>query len=147
MARHKRFKGLGDALDERALKIEKKILKGIRQAAIAADQAAIFATPVDTGYVRSRWIVSLGAPITEVDGATVRSIDIGEEIAAAISASQGLKEIRKWRGQGSIFINNPVHYAFYLENGSSEQAPQGMLEEAVQAGLKILKELEVLEQQ
>ena len=145
MAKHKRLKGLGDAMKKRADDSQKRIFSGIRKAALAVDQAAIFATPVDTGFARSRWVVTIGQPVTSSEDGVSESIEIGGDVAAAIAASQGLKEIKKWKGVGSIFINNPLGYVVYLDEGSSEQAPQGMTEQAIAAGQAVLKELKILE--
>lgn len=144
MARHKSLKSLSKAYKGRAKEFEQKVFAGVRKAAIAADQAVVFATPVDTGFARSRWVVTIGEPVVAEDS-NVKPIEIGGDIAAAIAVSQGLSEIKRWKGIGSIFINNPLGYVVYLDQGSSEQAPQGMTDQAIKAGKAVLEKLKILE--
>lgn len=144
MAKHKTLKGLGSALIKIAARTEENVFNGVRKAALVSDQVAVLLTPVDTGYARSRWVVSIGEPVAAEQGIQ-KNINIGEEIATAIALTQAQAEIKKWKGQGSIFISNPLEYAIYLDEGSSEQAPAGMTKEAVHAGQQVLKELKLLD--
>ena len=144
MAKHKRLKSLGDAIIKRADRLQANVFEGVREAAIVTNQVAVLSTPVDTGYARSRWTTTIGFPIGSESGPTER-VELGEEIATSIALSQGVAEIKKWKGIGSIFISNPLEYAFYLDEGSSTQAPNGMTEEAIHAGQAVLRELKLLD--
>lgn len=98
----------------------------MRRAAIAADQAIVLGTPVDTGRARANWIVSIGSP----DLTTNDNTDPGGDAAI----QQGVATINGWKvGRGSIFLSNSLPYIVPLEEGSSAQAPNGMTKFAIQA--------------
>lgn len=131
----------------RLLAISKAIFgnssKRVRRAALAADQAAVLATPVDTGRARANWVVSLGSP-SKAQGRQVPTK--GSDSAARGSANaqraiaHGERVIAQWTpSKGSIFISNGVPYIQELENGSSSQAPEGMVKQALQAARKELR--------
>lgn len=135
MAKHKSLKSLAVAYKKRAKEFETKVFREVRKTGLVIQNAAIFATPVDTGYARSRWIISIGEPIADPETGVVKNIKIGQEISAAISASQGIDEIKKWDGNGSIFINNPVEYVVYLDNGTEYMPPLNISDNAIKAGI------------
>lgn len=79
----------------------------------------VMKTPVDTGRARGGWQLDVGGftdrpflPMDKSGGDTIRRE----------SANLG-----RLRFGGVVTIANPVVYAIYLEGGSSQQAPQGML--------------------
>lgn len=111
---------VGDFVRENAAQIT-------RRAAIAADQAVVQATPVDTGRARANWIVSIGTPRFS----TTEAVDPG----GGITIGQGLSVIDGYKStkQGSIFITNSLPYIAFLEDGGSAQARSGMTQFAVQA--------------
>lgn len=116
----------------------------LRQAAAVMDNIAVVTTPVDTGYARSRWVVTIGSLPAQESG-TEAGISIGEEASTAIALSQGLEVIQKWSGGESLFISNPVNYSIHLDAGSSEQAPDGMTDQAIAAGKEILNNARLLD--
>ena len=125
-----------------ASKVRANTLKAIKRAAMAADQAAVLATPVDTGRARANWIVSIGkassadADYTPTEGG--RSANEGP--AGNQALDQGRAEIARYRlGQGGIFINNNVSYIGELDAGSSSQATAGMTAAAIMAARKQLR--------
>lgn len=79
----------------------------------------ILDTPVDTGRARGNWQTDIGNPIKEA----IDRIDQGGEAAIrqaqAKIASSGMAD--------SLFMSNNLPYIEPLENGSSRQAPQGMV--------------------
>jgi len=113
--------------------------KTVRRAAIAADQAVVLATPVDTGRARANWVTSIGAPRFT----TTESVDP----AGGITIGQGLNVINTYKNtkQGSIFISNSLDYIAFLEDGSSRQAPSGMTRFAVQAAREQVKKSRLLD--
>ena len=143
MAKHKTLGGFGKAIIKIAKDIQPNTIEGVRKAALVVDQVAVIQTPVDTGYARSRWVASIGIPVAAETGVQSR-VEIGGEIAAAIAISQASSVIKTWKGIGSIFISNPLEYVVYLDEGSSEQAPEGMSEDAIQAGRQALRDIRIL---
>ena len=122
---------------QRRMKVLSKITLGnvekrVRKAALAADQVAVIATPVDTGRARANWRVGIGTnPAGFDEDATDKS--------GSATIAQGQSTISTWKsGQGSIFISNNVPYIIPLDEGSSAQAPNGMSAAAIQAARKFL---------
>ena len=117
--------------------VKANTLKNVKRAAIAADQAAVLATPVDTGRARANWLVSIGAPNYETTTST--------EANAALTQGRFTAGTYKL-GAGGIFITNSVPYIVALDKGHSKQNPEGMTEAAIQAArrqfgdAKLLKE-------
>lgn len=76
--------------------------------------------PVDTGYSRSQWHINLGSPDTSVGTKPGR----GTTIDLPLSDLARLSGVTK---DSIIFVTNSVDYIQYLEEGSSQQAPSGMI--------------------
>lgn len=142
MARHKTLKAFAKALGIRTAKMRRETTINVRKAALAVHQTAVLTTPVDTGYVRSKWMVTINVPVTVVDNAESRGPLIAD--ATGIAMSQGAQAINSWQGVGSIFVNNAVFYSSILDNGSSVQAPTGMTDHAIAAGRRVLRDLKLL---
>ncbi len=130
----------------RADKIVKNLNKTTRKAALAADQAVVLATPVDTSRARSNWITSLGSPVTSSinpyspgkGGAT------GEASGqAAINQAAGVISQRTI-GQ-DIYITNNLPYIQKLNEGSSAQAPAGFVQASVAAGISVIKNARIVD--
>lgn len=79
--------------------------------------------PVDTGYSRSQWRLSVGEPDLTVDDPPTRrgTRSVVPAPRADLGALSGVN------AQSEIFIANSVHYVQYLEEGSSAKAPNGMV--------------------
>lgn len=83
-------------------------------------KGVIFRTPVDTGRARGGWLVTVGSPTKdESDQGTDRTGNTTLAKGTAVIASA--KEFKK------IFIDNNVNYIEFLEDGSSAQAPAGIV--------------------
>lgn len=81
-------------------------------------------TPVDTGRARASWVISLETP--------GQSPGIPEnakfsESAATAKASGQLSKVNQIKPFSTVFISNNLPYIEVLEDGSSKQAPQGMV--------------------
>lgn len=104
--------------------------------ALAIDQALVLATPVDTGRARANWQASTSAPITQAND------DTDKQGGATISRNAA--RIRQRLGGQDIFITNNVPYIEQLNQGSSAQAPANFVEQAIQAGLQVLRNARLL---
>lgn len=114
----KKFKSLSTRVLER---IERNI-KGV---ALGIHENLVETTPVDTGWAKNNWLPKVGGQITEPAGSP-ESVDTN-------AATSGLNEIAGWKsGKGPINITNNVPYIGRLNQGSSDQAPEGFVEKAVQ---------------
>ena len=70
-------------------------------------------TPVDTGRARGGWQVDNASPEIDQNG--------------AMTISKGAFAINKTPFSANVIISNNVDYILFLEDGSSQQAPQGMV--------------------
>lgn len=82
--------------------------------------------PVDTGWARANWGCSLGKPKTGTIGRYP-----GKGNTSNIPIFDLTSVLAKARPFGIIWIYNNVPYILELENGHSKQAPEGMLEGAL----------------
>jgi len=97
-------------------KVEKRATKLFRGTALSLFGRIITRTPVDTGRLRGNWQVTLNtSPKGILDSTKVQ--DTGVMKAAKLG--------------DSIYIINNLPYAEVIENGSSKQAPQGMVKVTV----------------
>lgn len=81
-------------------------------------------TPVDTGNARVNWELGVDAVGNTV--ATATTVE-GENQISQQAFLVGLGELAKFKPGQTIYITNNVNYIEYLEEGSSQQAPQGMV--------------------
>ncbi len=99
--------------------------------------------PVDTGRSRNAWQTSVGEPpATEVPFESqgpgtgkARETEIDNRVAA--QANEALKELEPY--SISTLFNN-VEYVRYLEEGTSQQAPHGMVAVALETLARDLRE-------
>jgi hypothetical protein len=86
-------------------------------------------TPVDTGYARFNWQVSMGAPVEKTVGTPeseypeLQSERVGR--GAVVHKVPGRGTVPKW---GVIYIANNVEYIEYLNNGTPRMPAQLMIE-------------------
>lgn len=137
MAISRTFDEFGKRISEIARGIVKNVEKTVRKAALVFDQVVVLATPVDTGRARANWIATIAVPAnfskTEVDPGGQTTI----AQAAAVIKSYKL-------GSGGIFITNNVAYIVPLEEGSSQQAPNGMTKQGLLAASRVFQKARIL---
>lgn len=90
----------------------------VRKVMLEAFTSVVRMSPVDTGRFRGNWMIGRGAP-SEAQGTEDRS---GGATTARI-----VSEVTSAPLGGSIFLTNNLPYSIELENGSSTQAPAGMV--------------------
>lgn len=112
--------------------LEEGVERLLRGTFLTVDQVAVTATPVDTGRARANWLPSVGGPI-EGDAAPDTT---GQSALSAAQSVAGTYRI----SAGPLVITNNVEYISFLENGSSAQAPNGMLAQAVAAGINYVRQ-------
>lgn len=109
----------------------------VRKAALVADQVVVLGTPVKTGRARANWIASVNAP-------EERS-DLPNDKTGQAAINQALQTVGRYRLGQSIFLANNVEYISFLENGSSKQAPNGMVAAAIQAAVRVVKRSNIVD--
>lgn len=109
----------------------------IRRISINVTAELIERTPVDTGWARANWIPAIGtAPDDEV-----AELDRAGRVAGVTSArgwqSIGTASLTGYRlDRGNVFISNGVPYIGLLNDGTSDQAPKGFVQDAIVAGIR-----------
>ncbi len=89
-----------------------------RVATLELFSGVIKATPVDTGRARGNWQTAPGSPVA---GETERLDKSGGEAIAEVEAKTP-------EGAGQVtYLSNNLPYIMTLEEGSSTQAPEGMV--------------------
>jgi len=92
-------------------------------AALTVYSDLVNTTPVDTGRAKSNWIPSIGSPVYTTRPAT-DSLSVILQ-AQAVFEPDGLPEFPV------LYIANSLDYIASLNMGSSQQAPAGFVEMAV----------------
>ena len=96
-------------------------------------------TPVDFGWAQNGWVPSIGQPVADLFEGQLPE-DEGDPLIAEAFAEQqaGLAELLTYQlYQGNVFITNHVPYIVALNDGHSEQADPGFVEEAINIGIEI----------
>ncbi len=79
-------------------------------------------TPVDSGRAQNSWFIKEGSPDESVlEEGEYGELDSG---SATAKANADLGKLGKYP---TVFITNNLEYIGYLEDGSSTQAPSGMV--------------------
>lgn len=103
-------------LEKFAEVIDVNLAVATRKLAIDAWTRITERTPVDTGRARASWDIKEGSPSDFVPGE--------DDDEASIDLAKFAGDIS---GTESVFITSGLDYIRYLEDGSSTQAPAGMI--------------------
>lgn len=112
--------------------VEEEITKTGRKLAINIDRRVVNETPRDTGSAKASWLVTINESTNEiVDGD-------GEELAtAALEAiEKGAAESLAFVCGDTLFIQNNQPYINRLNEGWSEQAPIGFIDDIIKEEVK-----------
>lgn len=96
----------------------------VRKIAFDLFSAIVKKTPVDTGRARSSWTVGVGYPNTSVAPETKRKRSAARATEKSLSQ---LRKLARFKLGQSIYLLNNLDYVIFLEEGSSKQAPYGMV--------------------
>lgn len=94
---------------------EKKVERTVRAVKLELFRSVILDTPVDTGRARGNWQATLDSPATEEIENESMSVAL-----AGVAANLG-------KVNDVSFLANNLPYIEELEDGSSKQAPAGMV--------------------
>ncbi len=97
--------------------------------ALEVDAELVEATPVDTGFAESQWVMSKGSPINGVVGSPDVVSRSAQEAGRAHVVGYKLQDGQVWN------VNN-AEYIEILDGGSSEQAPSGFVRIAINKGFQ-----------
>lgn len=101
-----------------ATKTQTKETKVVRRAAIDVLGRLTLRSPVDTGRFRGNWVAGIDS---------VGVSDDVEDKTGASTMQKGEATIMQVEAGKSVFLTNNLPYAKILEQGSSAQAPAGMV--------------------
>ena len=96
-----------------------------RKVMAAVDREVVIATPVDTGRARASWLPGVDSPEFET-------------LPPGQYPTPGPKEWEKAQ-TGRYYLTNNLPYIVPLNEGHSQQAPAGFVEEAVARGVRNVK--------
>ena len=108
------LKKFGEVTEDQATTIFRKI-------AIDLDSRIVLGTPVDQGRARGNWFPSLNSPSNAVDQNAFDKSG-GKAIADLTSKASSAKL------GDTLWMTNNLPYILPLENGSSKQAAEGMVD-------------------
>lgn len=94
-----------------------------RKLALQALRGLVHKTPIDTGRARGNWQTTTATPAEGAIGGITRK---GQSVSSS-PIEKGSVAIRAAQPFGVIWISNNLPYIEALEDGSSTQAPNGML--------------------
>lgn len=107
----------------------------IRRLTLEATANLIEDTPVDTGWARANWVPRIGTPFESVSG-TREQAEAGNVVTsdreAGIAQIAAQYQIR----DGAVYITNNVPYIIYLNEGRSNQAPSGYVQNAISRAIR-----------
>ena len=97
-------------------------------------------TPLQTGWLRSNWLISINTP-------RVSPIGSKKNISPALSAQKA--SFTKFLSQSLnnveiIFLNNNVPYGEFVNNGTSTRPPTNFVQKSVLIGLSTLNKNRVI---
>lgn len=107
-----------------AAKTEARMDLTVRYLSLELLRRLVLRSPVDTGRFRANWQVDIG----QAPEGTLETTDKG----GASTVSRGDTKLAAVQAGQSVFLVNNLPYAQVLEDGSSSQAPQGMVAITVQ---------------
>ena len=103
-------------------KTKKDVTEVIQSTAIVMFRDVIFDSPVDTGRFRANWFCTVNNPT----GKVVYNPDEIYPPDAQI-VDRMIKKVESAKSPKTYYLTNNLPYAYNLEMGSSNQAPQGMV--------------------
>ncbi len=118
---------MGEKAREIGERLTKQIESIFKALILEIDRELRKSTPVDTGFARSNWVPSVGAP----------HVGVVEGAAAHAAGVAGV--LRFKLGDGSLWVSNATEYIQALNYGHSQQAPPLFIEAAVDRAIATIK--------
>ncbi len=121
--------------------LEEATEKVVTRLSVNITAELIEATPVDLGWARANWIPAIGTPFIEDATPTSREgrqAAVPSQRARQQAAVASLATSSYSLSRGPVFLSNNVPYITRLNDGSSDQAPTGFVQAAIQRGIMSL---------
>jgi len=110
------------------LALRAAIAQRVQRVAFSISAELVSTTPVDTGWARANWVISIGEPVSAPFGSR-------ESVDHSAQADGQARLLIYDLAAGDIFLNNNVPYIEVLNTGHSPQAPAGFIEAAIDRGI------------
>ena len=121
---------MGKQLDKIKVQLSNATEKEAKRLVLGIHEELARTTPVDTGWARSNWLLSVGAPIEKTAGS--------KELIDLNAGGVGVGKILGWKfTQGPAYDTNNVPYIRKLNGGSSKQAAKNFVSLAIQKQVAI----------
>jgi len=105
------------SLDTAFAEKKNEILRFVKTVALDALSGVVKMSPVVTGRFRGNWDTSIGVASTQTFDTTT----------ASASLERGGSALANYHNFAPVHLSNNLPYATVLENGSSSQAPNGVV--------------------
>jgi uncharacterized protein CbrC (UPF0167 family) len=128
------LKNFNAEIDKFVAGIPDKVMTIQKKIALEALRMIVERTPVRTGRAKGNWQVTIGQPAIEALNAF--------DIEGMETVRQGLAALSDLPPYQVVYITNNVNYISFLEEGTSEQAPKGMVSVTVDDLREMFKEIQ-----
>lgn len=118
------MKSIAAQIKEIAERSNQKTETVVRQTIFRLGQAVVLKTPVDTGLAKANWLHG-------INSFTPEQIDKVDK-SGGIAISDLLAGVKEFNLGGEFYFVNSLPYIKKLEEGSSLQAPTGMLKLSIE---------------
>lgn len=105
--------------------LEKNARDATRKAILLCDQVVVMGTPVNLGRARGGWQVTFDSP------ASAETLVL--DPSGGVTLVKNQEDIGRYELGQNLYLSNLVPYIGRLENGSSQQAPNGFMRAGVAA--------------
>lgn len=102
----------------------------VQKTALEIDRGVVLSTPVDTGRARGGWNVGIN---------NVNLDDTEQDQSGQKTISENEATIQQAEATDAVFISNNVDYIRFLEEGSSDQSPNGMVAKTLRRFQQIVR--------
>lgn len=121
---------MGKQLNRIKVQLSNATEKETKRLMLGIHEELVRTTPVDTGWARSNWLLSVGRPIEKTAGS--------KDLLDLNAGGAGVGKILGWKfTQGPAYDTNNVPYIQKLNGGSSKQAPKNFVSLAIQKQVAI----------
>lgn len=135
------MRGFSKRIKAVAAGVESNANTMMRKTVITVASAVALRTPVDTGRARANWQTQIGSAAGGIVGGFTKGKDGSTGAAAAAQAiNNAVTTMNGYKKGGvDVFISNNLPYIDVLNKGSSQQAPAGFIQSAIDAGLRAIR--------
>lgn len=126
-------------------RIEAGLNRVVKEVAVKLVSDLIATTPVDTSKAISNWRASQTFPLTdEIDAHVPGHFGSTRGMSSAKALADAKSNIARKEPGSTLYISNSAEYITELNNGSSQQAPAGFVQGAVDRARRTISKKKLL---